>query len=129
VNKDGLEQDELAARLTEVTNDTVYDPEIIAKLSETFDLECQTRHDMGAKKYGQVKFLEVNSLQMAMEEVADLANYARYTWIKLALLKAQASEFETVLEALQDGRDSIILNGEGPKLTPQGFTNPHKKQV
>lgn len=60
--------------------------EYIAALSTEFDTMCQQRHDMGAKKYGPVKFLEVNSLEMAAEEVIDLANYARYTYIKIRML-------------------------------------------
>jgi hypothetical protein len=47
---------------------------------------------MGAEKYGPVKFLEVDSLEMAMEEVIDLGNYARYTFIKLYLLQKALSK-------------------------------------
>lgn len=64
------------------------DPSLIQALSDQFDVECQTRHEMGQKKYGPVKFLEVNAAHEAMAEVVDLANYARYLWIKLAILSA-----------------------------------------
>jgi hypothetical protein len=61
-------------------------PELIQALSNQFDAECQRRHEMGQVKYGPVRFLEVNALEEAMAEVVDLANYARYIWIKFALM-------------------------------------------
>jgi hypothetical protein len=62
-------------------------------LSEEFNTVCQLRHDMGAKKYGPVNFLEVDSIEMAIEEVIDLANYARYTFIKLRLIQEALKQF------------------------------------
>jgi hypothetical protein len=98
---------------------TEYDPLIIAKLGEAFEQECIDRHAMGAKKYGPVKFLTVDSFQEAMMELADLANYARYSWIKLALLSAQASQFEEALQAIRTSQDGQL---------PEGFVNPFRKQ-
>jgi hypothetical protein len=54
-----------------------------------FDKQCIARHIMGEEKYGPVKFLEVNTLVEASEELVDIANYARYTFIKLFILNAQ----------------------------------------
>lgn len=77
---------------------------LVADLSEDFDTECQNRHDMGQKKYGPAKFLEVNSIQMAIEEIVDFANYARYTYIKLRLIEMYvAGEFGG--EELKEGLD------------------------
>jgi len=64
-------------------------PEALDAANLAFENMVQDRHDMGAEKYGPVKFLELDSIQMALEEVADLANYARYTFIKLWLLQYQ----------------------------------------
>lgn len=61
--------------------------EDIKKASERFDIMCQERHEMGDQEYGPVAFLGNDTLQMAMEEIVDLANYARYTFIKLELLR------------------------------------------
>lgn len=61
--------------------------EAIQKASEKFDQMCAERHEMGEQEYGPVAFLENDTLQMAMEEVVDLANYARYTFVKLELLR------------------------------------------
>ena len=66
--------------------------ELIVQVSQQFDIDCTTRHEMGAKKYGPGKFLVVDTLQEAMDEVVDLANYARYTYIKLALLQAAIAQ-------------------------------------
>lgn len=67
--------------------ETVTMQELIEEFSIEFDVMCNDRHVMGAEKYGPVNFMTVDSLQMAIEEVADLANYARYTFIKLRLLQ------------------------------------------
>lgn len=62
---------------------------IIEEASGAFDEMVATRHQEGAEKYGPFKFLEANTLEEAMFELADLANYARYTFIKLWLLNEE----------------------------------------
>lgn len=66
---------------------TELSPELLQRASDEFDRWCQERHARGAQEYGETNFLKVDTLEMAMEEVADLANYARYTFIKLWLLQ------------------------------------------
>lgn len=61
--------------------------ELLQGLSEEFDSRCDQRHKMGAQKYGPGKFLEVDTFEEAMQEIIDLANYARYTYIRLRLLQ------------------------------------------
>jgi len=61
--------------------------EFIEKLSLEFDEMCSARHAMGAEKYGPGKFLMVDTIEEALQEVADLANYARYSYIRLRLLQ------------------------------------------
>jgi hypothetical protein len=63
-------------------------------LSDAFDIEAQRKHDFGTQKYRAVRFLEVDSLAMAMEEVIDLSNYSRFAWIKLAMLQQWTMQFE-----------------------------------
>lgn len=101
--------------------------ELIQALSDRFDEECQHRHEMGREKYGPVKFLEVNAFQEAMDEVADLANYARYAWIKLALL----AEFDP-----STGSNTVRTHVEIDHPTDNknsspyntGFFNPYRRQ-
>lgn len=62
--------------------------------SDAFEETCQKRHEMGAEQYGPTGFMRVDTLRMAMEEVADLANYARYTYIKLWLLQDELMSTE-----------------------------------
>lgn len=57
--------------------------------SELFFKMMQQRHAMGEEKYGPIKFMEVNTLEEAMEEIADLGNYAMYTFMKLYVLNQQ----------------------------------------
>ena len=56
-------------------------------LSEEFDSTCAERHEMGAEKYGALKFVEKDTFQEMIEEIVDLANYARYTYIKLRMMQ------------------------------------------
>lgn len=66
--------------------------DLIQKASEVFDEMLQTRHEAGGEKYGPLKFLEANTVEEAMEELVDLANYARYTYIKLYLMNQALDE-------------------------------------
>jgi predicted negative regulator of RcsB-dependent stress response len=95
-----------------------YDPALIQSLTDAFDAMCQDKHDMGAKKYGPVKFMKVNSISEAMEELVDMSNYVRYTWIKFALLKAEAEEFEEALQQLKAAKNTPV---------DSNFVNPFKK--
>lgn len=60
----------------------------VAEASDLFDEMCHARHEYGQKKYDEFTFIEAPTLQMALEEIADLANYARYTFIKVWLLRS-----------------------------------------
>lgn len=60
--------------------------EQIQTASDVFDKWCADRHEEGAEKYGPLKFITANTLEEAMFEIVDLANYARYTFIKLWLM-------------------------------------------
>jgi hypothetical protein len=68
---------------------------------ESFIRRTQERLDLGDKKYGPLHFLEVDTLEEAIDEVLDLANYARFTYIKLYLLQ-QASKRIMEEEPLTD---------------------------
>jgi hypothetical protein len=69
-----------------------------------FDELCAARHQLGAEKYGPGKFLTVDTIEEALSEIADLANYARYTYIKLRMLQ------EAILE---QGTDAGVINDHG----------------
>jgi hypothetical protein len=66
----------------------------IAEANQLFDQLCQQRHDKGREKYGTFTFIQMPTIEMAMGEVIDLANYARYTFIKLYLLQQQIEEIQ-----------------------------------
>jgi hypothetical protein len=65
------------------------------KLDDLFQ-ECEEkafeRHETGAIKYGSFKFLGADTLQEALEEILDLINYARYTYVKVRLLQEVIAE-------------------------------------
>lgn len=61
--------------------------EMMQKYSDEFDARCQERHLMGEKKYGAGTWVNVDTLEMAIEEIIDLSNYARFSFIKLRMLQ------------------------------------------
>jgi len=75
--------------------------EEVHEANEAFDQMCSDRHLMGEEKYGPVKFLDVDTIEMAMEEITDLSNYARYTFIKLWLLRDSLNRHQSA------GRDEM----------------------
>lgn len=42
---------------------------------------------MGAQKYGEGTWLNVDTLESCIEELIDMANYIRYTYLKLRLMQ------------------------------------------
>jgi hypothetical protein len=60
--------------------------------AQEFDELCMHRHEVGEKKYGAGKFLTIDTLEEALYELSDLANYARYTFIRIRLMQAQLEE-------------------------------------
>lgn len=94
VNGDDLDPavEPMAAAAESVTNETDAFARLLVAFSEDFDRTCDERHAMGAERYGPGKFLTVDTLEEAMQEVVDLANYARYTYIKLRMLQAYLAQ-------------------------------------
>lgn len=59
----------------------------IQEANAKFELHCRTRHEMGAEKYGDSTYLDKDTLAMMQDELIDMANYARYSFIKLELMR------------------------------------------
>lgn len=62
--------------------------EMLNEFNTNFEDMCQKRHEMGEEKYGKFKFMEVDAIEEALEELIDIANYARYSFIRLRLIQA-----------------------------------------
>jgi hypothetical protein len=82
----------------------------VQELSDLFDRTCQERHEKGSEEYGQLTYLENDTVGMLLEELADAANYARYTFIRIALLARSA------------GVDMNEGRGHKINLGPDAFT-------
>lgn len=97
-------------------------------VSDAFDAACQEKHELGVKKYSAVRFLEVDSVAMAMEEVVDLANYARFTYIKLAMLQSYALQFEQEIGTFLKYKEEfkLFLQDKGIDIdeAPPAIENP-----
>jgi len=72
------------------------DSEKLLKMMETFNSEffdlCEVRHNTGAEEYGSLNFLNVDLPTFMYEEMADIANYARFLYIRMRLLEETARE-------------------------------------
>lgn len=66
----------------------------IERYNEEFDQKTYERHIQGEEKYGAGTWLTIDTLQHAMDEVLDLANYARFTYVKLRLLQDNLAKFQ-----------------------------------
>lgn len=71
-----------------------------------FEAQCKSRHEKGQEEYGTTTFLGAPTIEMAMEEAADLSNYARYTYIKLYFLKKHTEYLQQEHEKSQQQADS-----------------------
>jgi len=69
----------------------------IALAAQAFEDLCAARHAIGVQEYGQYTFLGNDTLRMAVEEVADLRNYATMTGIKLILIMSALEDTDTLL--------------------------------
>ena|ERR1700756_1128316 len=59
----------------------------LSEADAEFVQRCAERMEKGAEKYGPLKFMEVDTVEEAMQEAIDLSNYARFIYIKLYLLQ------------------------------------------
>jgi len=71
-----------------------------------FDQLLKSRTEAGAQEYGQFAFLERKTLDEAIEEVADLINWARFTGIKLIVLRDTIRQIQA--QAVSDGPDGFV---------------------
>lgn len=55
---------------------------------------CIERYRAGNAKYGKFTFLEMPTIEMCKEEIADMANYLRFTFIKLVMLQDNISKIQ-----------------------------------
>ena len=76
------------------------------EMSVEFDERCQERHDMGERKYGPGTWMGVDTLEMAIEEIIDLANYARFSYIKLRIAQEALKTDKSIAKA-QPGNEMM----------------------
>jgi hypothetical protein len=69
--------------------------EALADADDAFIRGSVARMELGEDKYGPLKFLEVDTVEEAMNEALDLANYARFIYIKLFLLQRATNRLAT----------------------------------
>lgn len=77
-------------------------------LLEECDKKIWERYEAGQKKYGADTYLEIDTVQHAIDEVLDLINYARFTYVKLRLLQ------KDLLEKVH--ADGSVASATGPEM-------------
>jgi hypothetical protein len=102
-------------------------PEMEEKLQQfdaDFDQQTFDRRVMGEEKYGPYTWLNVDTLQHAIDEVLDLGNYARFTYIKLRLLQEQLVELteKGIIANALPGKEQLGKN----QLGKDAIFNPMK---
>lgn len=75
------------------------------EIEDDFMQLVEERRETGEKEYGAFKFLEKDTFEMAYEELADFANYALFTFIKLRLLEERINSAIRTDRATLDVRD------------------------
>lgn len=63
--------------------------QLLAAADQAFLDASQQRLSKGEAQYGSTAFLSVDTIEEAMAEIVDLSNYARFTFIKLWILRQQ----------------------------------------
>lgn len=66
--------------------------QLLAEADQDFVTRSAQRMEMGAEKYGPIKFLSVDTFEEAMQELLDLNNYTRMLYIKLYLLRESTTK-------------------------------------
>jgi hypothetical protein len=106
--------------------------EALEAASLEFDKMCRERWEMGAQQYGATSFLnpDVDTLQMALEEITDLSNYARMTFMKLRMIQSVlANEANNEERSTQAQRDGFIPAGDVLSLFDLGPEGEAFKEV
>lgn len=57
----------------------------INQLSREYDDRCWAKHEAGEEKYGPGTWLTVDTIEHALDEIVDMGNYVRMSYIKLRL--------------------------------------------
>lgn len=93
--------------------------QMLEKYNELFNEMAQTRHDVGATKYGEFTFLENDVARMLMEELVDASNYCRYLFMKIGILNDYLAG--ELAEKLPNGEGGVTIGTESFKGTKEGW--------
>lgn len=66
----------------------------INQFSAEFDERCFAKHEMGEEKYGPGTWLGIDTIEHALDEIVDMGNYVRMSYIKLRLLQERIVAFQ-----------------------------------
>lgn len=80
----------------------------------------EIRQAEGAREYGELGFLGNDMILFIQEELVDMANYARFLYMKLVILKEQALEsgIDITSSVVTDLQQTDELPDDPPSFTP-----------
>ena len=85
---------------------------LIQGFNQSFDEQTSERLRAGAEEYGEFAFLGNDVAVMLQEELLDIANYARFMYIKIGLLNAFVSQRAMETGLIPDGGISASEMGK-----------------
>jgi hypothetical protein len=69
----------------------------------------QERYKTGEQEYGHLTWLTADTVDMAIEELADIVNYAAFTAVKLKILKLRMQHAAEQLGGVNEGDDMVTI--------------------
>jgi hypothetical protein len=78
----------------------------VDEANRAFEIQSRERHLKGEEEYGHNTFLTAPTIDMALEELADFANYMRYTYIQVYI-------FQKILEKTKADAEASVPGGAG----------------
>lgn len=96
------------------------DAELLQELSDEYDKRCHERHVMGEEKYGPGTWLDIDTLEAAIDEIIDLGNYIRFTFIKLRLLQ-ESLDTDKSKPSAKPGNERMGKEAQVPVMGDSGF--------
>lgn len=85
---------------------------VIQGLSDELDRRCQERFDMGERKYGPGTWMQVDTLEMLIEELIDMLNYLRFTYIRIRAMQEMLGTDKSTEHPLEGmemlGKDAFV---------------------
>ena len=83
------------------------------QMAQEFWEKVTERHETGEKEYGHLTWLTADTIEMHIEELADIVNYSAFTAVKLMILREKMRIAAAKLPDATDEGDGMVTTGLG----------------